>query len=206
LLPRERVGAGGRRAIAGQGEEGRWEGVGKGRRHGESPELACCCLPGSRVGEGMEQSSQGPTAMEAWASSAMERGRGEKVELGKKGAADLCCPWSNEQGARARRRTGRALGWRLKTTKKRCSQGKRHGRERWTSCCPARGRRSSGRRAAGGESSRPWGKRARAPCCCRGENREEDGVGEKKAAGGGWKFLRGGNGKLPRARGEGSYL
>jgi hypothetical protein len=56
-----------------------------------------------------------------------ERARG-KVELGKKGAAGLCCPWSNEQGARARR-TGRALGWRLKTTKKCCSQGKRHGRE-----------------------------------------------------------------------------
>jgi hypothetical protein len=31
--------------------------------------------------------------------------------------------------------------------------------------------------------------------CCRGENREEDGVGEKKAAGGGWKFLRGGSAK-----------
>jgi hypothetical protein len=56
-----------------------------------------------------------------------ERARG-KVELGKKGATGLCCPWSNEQGARARR-AGRALGWRLKTTKKRCSQGKRHGRE-----------------------------------------------------------------------------
>jgi hypothetical protein len=114
----------------------------------------------------------------------------------KKGAASLCWPWSNEQGARARRRTGRALGWRLKTTEKRCSQGETpwerevdelllameergsamgawssapccrapgiHGEKR--GCCPARGRWSSGRRAAGGESSRPWGRRARAPC------------------------------------------
>jgi hypothetical protein len=78
--------------------------------------------------------------------------------------------------------------------------------EKASPAATARGRRSSGRRAAGGESSRPWGRRARAPLTAmEGSARwgrrlhGRDGWEKRERE---WRLKknRGGSGKLPSAR------
>jgi hypothetical protein len=96
------------------------------------------------------------------------------------GAGEAAAPCAESDRREARRVLLEMVGWSRGT----CAHGAGRGTEGGACCSPEGG-------AGHGEE------RSRAPCCWRGESREEDGVGRERKAVGGCGFSRGGSAKMP---------